>query len=605
MSRGWMLVVGAVFGLGLIGGAPAEVPVRGVYEPIRLFNGKDLSSFYTFIKDRGRDTDPKQVFTVRDGMIVITGEEWGCLTTHESFSRYHLLCEFRWGPKTWGDREKAARDNGILVHSQGKDGSYGGTWITSIECQLIEGGTGDILVVAKEPEGFSIQSLFQPGLPEGQKYFHPQGQPITLKTGRLNWWGRDPKWTDTIDYRGPDDVENWPGEWNRLDCVVDGPNIEILLNGALVNACTNATPSEGKIQIQAEGAELHIRRLELYPLWAPPADMKRSTLTPEAYTDRQGNAHAVKTDEDWKKFRERTRWNMSKIAGNIAPPAPVVPVKVEMGEERDMGTYLLRRIAYPVDGENDLVPANLLVPKNLLDRAPAIVALHQTTPEGKDEPSGVAGNPDLAYGRELVERGYIVLAPDYVTFGEYHPDWLGMGYVSGTAKGIRNHMAAVSLLEEFPLVDPRRIGVIGHSLGGHNALFLALFDERVKAVATSCGFDSVETYYQGDLTGWVQDRYMPRVAWVYGKDAKRMPIDYTEILAAIAPRAVYINAPLRDGNFDPRGVDHCVDFARVAFAAQGAMGELQVEHPDAEHSFPLAQREAAYALFDRVFQHKR
>jgi len=583
----------------------AEVPVRGVYTPTQLFNGKDLSSFYTFIKDRGRDTDPKQVFTLRDGMIVISGEEWGCLTTHESFSRYHLICEFRWGPKTWGEREKATRDNGILVHSQGEDGSYGGTWITSIECQLIEGGTGDLLVVAKETEGFSIQSLFQPGLPEGQKYFHPQGQPMTLKSGRLNWWGRDPKWTDTIDYRGPDDVENWPGEWNRLECIVDGPNIRVLLNGALVNACTNATPSDGKIQIQSEGAELHIRRFELYPLWAPPAGQKRSTLTPEAYTDRQGNAHPVKTAEDWTAFRARTRWNMGKIAGNIAPPEKPDPKALVWGEEKDMGTYLLRHIAYPVDGPDDLVPALLLTPKSLKGPTAGVVALHQTTPEGKEEPAGLGGKSDLAYAKELAERGYVVIAPDYITFGEYHPDWLGMGYVSGTAKGVRNHMAAVSVLQSLPQIDPDRIGCIGHSLGGHNTLFLTLFDERVKVAATSCGFDSVETYYEGDLTGWVQDRYMPRVAWVYGKDAKRMPIDYTEILAAIAPRPVYINAPLHDGNFVAAGVDQCVDFARVAYAAQGAGDKIIVQHPDAQHSFPQAQREAAYTLLDSVLRPQR
>jgi dienelactone hydrolase len=582
--------------------ALAEIPVRGVYTPISLFNGKDLSAFYTFIKDRGKDVDPKQVFSVQNGHIVISGEEWGCLTTKEVYSRYHLIAEFRWGPRTWGDREKSARDNGILVHSTGEDGGYGKTWMPGIECQIIEGGTGDLLVVPDAQKSLSLESLFLPGQPEGQKDFHVQGKPIRLDSGRLNWWGRDPKWTDTIDYRGPEDVENWPGEWNRYEAIVDGPNLRVYLNGALVNMAHNIVPAEGRIQIQSEGAEMHVRRFELHPIWAPPADMKRSRLSADAYTDRQGNTFPLQDATQWRRFRERMRWNMTHLCGAFPPPPAVAEMDVQLGEAKDMGSYTLRHLTYAVDGPTDRVPALLLTPKNIAGKTAGIVALHQTTPEGKEEPAGVRANADLAYGKELAERGYVVIAPDYVTFGEYNPDYLSMGYVSGTAKGIRNHMAAVSILQSLAEVDPARIGAIGHSLGGHNTLFLALFDERVQAAATSCGFDSVETYYEGDLTGWIQDRYMPRVAWVYGKDPKRMPIDYTEILAAIAPRPLYINAPLRDGNFVAAGVDHCADFASAAFSAQGAAKKLKVEHPDAEHSFPREQRDAAYVMFDAALR---
>jgi dienelactone hydrolase len=499
-----------------------------------------------------------------------------------------------------GRPRKAARDNGILVHSTGEDGGYGKTWMPGIECQIIEGGTGDLLVVPDAAKTLSLRSLFQPGVKEGQKDFHVQGQPVSLDSGRLNWWGRDPKWEDTIDYRGPDDVENWPGEWNRYEAIVDGPNLRVYLNGALVNMADNLVPTEGRIQIQSEGAEMHVRRFELHPIWAPPAAMKRSTLTETAYTDRQGNVFPLKGTDDWAKFRARMRWNMSHLCGVIAPPPDAAALAPKFDDAKDMGSYTLRHMTYTVDGPEDRVPALLLTPKHIDGKTAGIVALHQTTPEGKEEPADVRGNAELAYAKELAERGYVVIAPDYVTFGEYNPDYLGMGYVSGTAKGVRNHMAAVTLLQSLPEVDPARIGAIGHSLGGHNTLFLTLFDERVKAAATSCGFDSVETYYEGDLTGWVQDRYMPRVAWVYGKDAKRMPIDYTEILAAIAPRPVYVNAPLRDGNFLAAGVDACAAFASKAYAAQGVAGGLTVEHPDAEHSFPQAQREAAYAVLDRA-----
>jgi predicted dienelactone hydrolase len=81
-------------------------------------------------------------------------------------------------------------------------------------------------------------------------------------------------------------------------------------------------------------------------------------------------------------------------------------------------------------------------------------------------------------------------------------DVYAAGYVSATMKGIWNHMRALDVLTMLPEVDSERFAVIGHSLGGHNALFLAAFDTRIKAVVSSCGFNSFFAYNGGDLTGW-------------------------------------------------------------------------------------------------------
>ena len=69
-------------------------------------------------------------------------------------------------------------------------------------------------------------------------------------------------------------------------------------------------------------------------------------------------------------------------------------------------------------------------------------------------------------------------------------------------KGIWNNMRAVDVLSGLPEVDPGRIGAIGHSLGGHNAIFIALFDERIRAVVSSCGFDDFPHYNGGKIGGW-------------------------------------------------------------------------------------------------------
>src|SRR5579862_5778009 len=103
-----------------------------------LFNGKDFTGWYTWLKETKYD-DPKHVFTVKDGMIHVSGEDWGGLTTKNSYKNYHLIVEWKWGGPNLGKRAGHARDSGILVHSVGEDGAHDGTWMQSIESQVIEG----------------------------------------------------------------------------------------------------------------------------------------------------------------------------------------------------------------------------------------------------------------------------------------------------------------------------------------------------------------------------------------------------------------------------------------------------------------------------------
>lgn len=233
---------------------------------VRLFNGKNLDGWYTFIKDRGRDTDPKKVFTVKDGVLHISGEEWGCITTNDVYKNYKLVIEYKWGEKTYGERAGRARDNGILFHSQGADGAWGGTWMHSIECNVIEGGTGDFIVVGDKSNNFLLTSLVAPEKQNGSYIYQPEGDPVTVNSGRINWYARDPEWKDEKGFRGKKDVENPIGEWNRLECILRGNEIFIYLNGKLVNYAIYSKPSEGRIQIQSEGAEIFYRRVELIPL---------------------------------------------------------------------------------------------------------------------------------------------------------------------------------------------------------------------------------------------------------------------------------------------------------------------------------------------------
>ncbi len=244
----------------------ASSQVSSSNDTIRLFNGKNLDNWYVFLRDRGVNNDPKQVFSVTpDGLLKITGEEWGCITTNDEFRDYRIILEYKWGEKTHGSRETKARDSGLLFHSKGKDGGYSNTWMHSIECNIIEGGTGDFIVVGDGTDKFSATSLVAPEKQNGQYIHHPYGTPATINRGRINWAFRDPGWEDKKDFRGKYDVENPVGSWNILECHLENGEALIYLNGRLINHATRVVPDEGRIQIQSEGAELFIRRVDIVP----------------------------------------------------------------------------------------------------------------------------------------------------------------------------------------------------------------------------------------------------------------------------------------------------------------------------------------------------
>lgn len=233
--------------------------------PIRLFNGKDFTGWYTFIKGKGRNNDPKGVFTIHKKTIRISGEEYGCITTNDEFENYMLIVEFKWGDITFEPRINKARDSGILLHSRGKDGGQGGVWMNSIECQIIEGGTGDFIVVGDGTSNFSLTCPVASEKQGNSYIFDPSGNTVTINKGRINWYGRDPDWKDVKGFRGAGDIEKPLGKWNRIECIVKDNEIKIYLNKILVNRSVDVQPRKGKIQIQSEGAEIFFRRIDLIP----------------------------------------------------------------------------------------------------------------------------------------------------------------------------------------------------------------------------------------------------------------------------------------------------------------------------------------------------
>ena len=299
--------------------------------------------------------------------------------------------------------------------------------------------------------------------------------------------------------------------------------------------------------------------------------------------------------------RQQILEGMSLAMGALPDSDRRVPLDVQIVSTEVVDGYVRQKISFATE-PGDRVPAWLLIPEDQTTKGPAMLCLHQTNNIGKDEPAGLGGLENLHYAHELAKRGFVCLVPDYPSFGEYPYDFKVQGkhFASGSMKAIWNNIRAIDVLETLPQVDPNRIGCIGHSLGGHNTLFTAAFDGRIRAVVTSCGFTAMHDYYKGDLAGWTSDRYMPRIRDVYGNNPDKIPFEFQEVLAAIAPRSIFINAPMGDGNFDNPGVRKVVAEAFRAFEVYGKVaGEITTRYPECGHDFPDDVRDAAYQWLEQ------
>jgi pimeloyl-ACP methyl ester carboxylesterase len=264
----------------------------------------------------------------------------------------------------------------------------------------------------------------------------------------------------------------------------------------------------------------------------------------------------VETVDDWQERRETLRRRfLDLIRDNHKPDKPPLDLKVHESVVVD-GVYTRRLVSYNVEAD-ERAHAYLGVPLDLDGKAPGVVALHGTFAQGKERAAGLVDNPDKAYLDHLCRRGYVVIAPDHFVAGhrippegpyetgrfhEKHPEWTAVG------KFTYEHSIAVDVLQSLDEVDPERIGAMGHSLGGHGTIFLAAYDERIKAAACNCGASFFR--HNPGVEHWARDRW-----YVYFKhirpgllEGKLPPIDFHEIIALIAPRAFLDVSGLNDGH---------------------------------------------------------
>lgn len=350
------------------------------------------------------------------------------------------------------------------------------------------------------------------------------------------------------------------------------------------------------------------RAFAVEPQPAPPRLPRDKLLV---YRGPDGAARDAKTVDEWGLRRKEIVAGMQQVMGRLPGAEKRVALEPKIEEETDCGSYVRRLITYSSE-PHSRVPAYLLIPKSVLTKGaapvPAVLCLHGTdNVVGHGTVVGLGNRPNRQYAAELAERGYVTLAPNYPLLAKYQPDVKALGWESGTLKAVWDNMRGLDLLASMPEVKRDGFGAIGHSLGGHNAVYTSVFDDRIRAVVSSCGLDSYLDYYGGKVDnwypekGWCQTRYMLKLADYRGR-LEQIPFDFHEMVGALAPRHVLIIAPLGDSNFRHDSVDRIAAAAREVYQLYGHPERLKVEHPDCPHDFPPEMREAAYKLFDSVLR---
>jgi dienelactone hydrolase len=289
----------------------------------------------------------------------------------------------------------------------------------------------------------------------------------------------------------------------------------------------------------------------------------------------------VKSLSDWPAVRTSIETAVAEVLGDI--PKERADLQIKTMDEMSFPGYTRKRISYFVT-DWERIQAWLFVPEGK-DEVPAILCCHQAVPQGKDEPAGIEGDPRLALAKHFAEQGYITIAPDVITAGDRVPlrhepfdtrsFYKDFPRMSAIGKMIVDHTCALDVLCETKRVDPARLGVAGHGLGGLNALFLAGYDERVQCCVASCAFTRFAD--DKDPGRWVREEGLLLLPQL--KDAmlaKKYPFDWEHLLARVAPCPTLIVTALNDDTLsNTKSCAKSVKYAQSIYRLLGANGALE------------------------------
>ena len=334
------------------------------------------------------------------------------------------------------------------------------------------------------------------------------------------------------------------------------------------------------------------------------------------------DSQKVATPNAWQRRCEATKNLLQVFLGN--PPNHKPPLAAKITEETTHDTHILRKLVYQTE-PGEFVPSYLLVPKNLRGKAPAVICPHQTTQEGKREPAGLAGNPQLHTALHLVQRGFVTFTYDALCFGERHDP--ASGHYGDAIPFYRKHprwsllgkmvwdlSRAIDYLQTLDFVDSTRVGSTGHSHGGITTIFAMAFDSRIRAGASNCGFDTFRidgntwrwshaTALMPKLGFYVSSRYvnMDQYRAVPDSEVIETPFDMHEVLSLIAPRPFLLSTSDEDFVFPNAGwsARHSLKRLEPVYALLGAPERLGSYFFKGGHSLTPEAAQTMYNWLER------
>ncbi|HZN37133.1 MAG TPA: dienelactone hydrolase family protein [Pirellulaceae bacterium] len=240
----------------------------------------------------------------------------------------------------------------------------------------------------------------------------------------------------------------------------------------------------------------------------------------------------------WKAQRDELRRWWLEFLGPMPAKRKAVP-KLEILEEDQKDGVIRQLVRYVVEPADSMRPAEfteayLLKPAKLAGKARGIAVFHSTVEYSIRQPAGLEGPPEKHFGLRYAKQGCVCFCPRNYLW----PKTNGIAAAAeaekylkrvpgskGMTKMLYDALVAVDILAALPEVDPERIGSVGHSLGAKETLYLAAFDERVKATVSSEG--GVGTKF----SNW-------DAAWYLGGTIKEPTFTHEqhELLALAAPR---------------------------------------------------------------------
>lgn len=203
-------------------------------QSIKLFDGRSLEGWYMDVPELEKDSSIRKPFLVRNGMLVSLGTPNGHLLTDKEYENYRLEVEYRFAGEPG--------NCGVLVHASGSRNLYQ-MFPKSIEVQMMHENAGDFWCIVQDIQVPDMEARRGP---------------------KENWGITEGKGRRILNLT--DGSEKPLGEWNRMVIECKADTITVWLNGDLVNLGYGATVTKGKIALQAEGAEVEFRRVELLPL---------------------------------------------------------------------------------------------------------------------------------------------------------------------------------------------------------------------------------------------------------------------------------------------------------------------------------------------------